>query len=238
MRGLFGAIVVRERGAPPPDVEHVLFMHTFPPQVTDIPRLLHCVNGRSVRRQHAHDARRESASDVAIHVMGSDGNFHTFHIHGHRWRDSSGAFADCPTFGPNETITARFTRGQPRALALPLPRLSHQDAGMAGWYIWGTVTQEEEQRMSVATRGRRHAAALLAPATAPARNDYPPPGDPGKGRGARQGQAQTLQVCKSKGCRYKTITAAVKAGRGRRHDPGQPRHLQGGRAITASATTA
>ena len=48
-----------------------------------------------------------------MHVIGGDGNFHTFHVHGHRWRDASGAFVDCPTLGPNETITARLREDNP-----------------------------------------------------------------------------------------------------------------------------
>ena len=72
---------------------------------------------------------------VAIHVMGMDGNFHTFHIHGHRWRDSSGAFVDCPTLGPNETITADFVEDNPGRWLYHCHVFSHQDVGMAGWYL-------------------------------------------------------------------------------------------------------
>jgi FtsP/CotA-like multicopper oxidase with cupredoxin domain len=68
-------------------------------------------------------------------VVGLDQNFHTFHIHGHRWRDPSGAFVDCPTLGPNETITASFTEDNPGRWLYHCHVYSHQDAGMAGWYV-------------------------------------------------------------------------------------------------------
>jgi FtsP/CotA-like multicopper oxidase with cupredoxin domain len=136
IRGLFGAVIVRPRGEPVPDVEHVLFLHSFPPQVTGgIPRLIHCVNGRAAAG-NTPTIRAKAGQDVAIHVIGGDGNFHTFHIHGHRWKDSrGGAFTDCPTVGPNETITARFREDNPGRWLYHCHVFSHQDAGMAGWYL-------------------------------------------------------------------------------------------------------
>ena len=38
---------MREKGAPAPDVEQVLFLHSFPPQVTGFPELFQSINGRS-----------------------------------------------------------------------------------------------------------------------------------------------------------------------------------------------
>ena len=57
-------------------------------------------------------------------------------------------------------------------------------------------------------------AALVLPAVAAAGN-YPPPSDPGKGPAAGRGTAQTFVVCKKKGCRYKTIAAAIKKADGK-----------------------
>jgi FtsP/CotA-like multicopper oxidase with cupredoxin domain len=135
-RGLFGGIIVRPRGASRPDVEHVLFLHSFPPQVTGgIPRLIQCINGRSAAG-NTPTIRAKAGQDVALHVIGGDGNFHTFHIHGHRWKDSrGGGFTDCPTLGPNETITARFREDNPGRWLYHCHVFSHQDAGMAGWYL-------------------------------------------------------------------------------------------------------
>lgn len=82
--------MVRERGTPAPDAEYVLFMHSLPPQVTRIPRLLHCINGRTAAG-NTPTLRARVGQRVAIHVIGMDGNFHTFHIHGHCWRDAAGA---------------------------------------------------------------------------------------------------------------------------------------------------
>ena len=134
LRGLFGAVIVREKGAPAPDVEQVLFLHSLPPQVTGIPRLLHCINGRSFAG-NTPTIRARPGQRVAMHVIGMDGNFHTFHIHGHRWRDAAGTFVDCPTVGPNETITADFVEDNPGRWLYHCHVFSHQGAGMAGWYV-------------------------------------------------------------------------------------------------------
>ena len=64
-----------------------------------------------------------------------DSNFHTFHVHGHRWRDSGGAFVDCPTLGPNETISVDFVEDNPGRWLYHCHVFTHQDAGMAGWYL-------------------------------------------------------------------------------------------------------
>ena len=134
LRGLFGAVIVREKGAPAPDVEQVLFLHSFPPQVTGFPELFHAINGRSYAG-NTPTIRARRGQRVAIHVMGMDQNFHTFHIHGHRWRDSSGAYVDCPTVGPNESITASFVEDNPGRWLYHCHVSLHQNAGMAGWYV-------------------------------------------------------------------------------------------------------
>jgi manganese oxidase len=134
LRGLFGAVVVREKGAPPPDVEQVLFLHSFPPQVTGFSALFHSINGRSFAG-NTPTIRARPGQRVSIHVIGMDQNFHTFHIHGHRWRDSGGAFVDCPTLGPNETITASFVEDNPGRWLYHCHVPPHQDSGMAGWYL-------------------------------------------------------------------------------------------------------
>jgi FtsP/CotA-like multicopper oxidase with cupredoxin domain len=132
-RGLFGAIVIRERGAKAPDVEHVLFMHQLTPPVTGIQRQFQCINGRAFAG-NTPTIKARVGQDVALHVIGMDGNFHDFHIHGHRWRDATGTFVDTPSVGPNETITARFTEDNPGRWLYHCHVFAHQDGGMTGWY--------------------------------------------------------------------------------------------------------
>jgi manganese oxidase len=133
-RGLFGSIVVRSRGAKWPDRVYTLFAHQLPPPVTGLERTFHCFNGRAYAGSTPTLTAR-AGEDVEVHAIGMDSNFHTFHIHGHRWRDAAGMFVDNPTFGPNETVTARFVEDNPGRWLYHCHVFSHQDAGMAGWYV-------------------------------------------------------------------------------------------------------
>src|SRR5215211_4092237 len=133
-RGAFGAIIIRERGAKAPDVEQVLFLHSLLPPVTGLPRAFQAINGRTAAGNTPTISARVG-QDVAIHVIGMDDAFHDFHIHGHRWRDPAGTFTDTPAVGPNETITARFTEDNPGRWLYHCHVFSHQDGGMAGWYL-------------------------------------------------------------------------------------------------------
>jgi manganese oxidase len=133
-RGLFGAIVVTPRGTPPPDVETVIYMHSFPPQITGFDSVVMALNGRTFAG-NTPTIRAKVGQRVAWHVIGGDSNFHTFHIHGHRWKDAAGADVDNPIFGPNETVSAVFTEDNPGRWLYHCHVFTHQDAGMAGWYL-------------------------------------------------------------------------------------------------------
>lgn len=134
-RGLFGAIVVHPRDAKLPDVEHVLFFHQLTPPVTGLKRAYQGVNGRAFAG-NTPTIRARVGQDVAVHVIGMDNNFHDFHIHGHRWRkDGDGPLVDTQTMGPNEGITARWVEDNPGRWLYHCHVFSHQDNGMAGFYI-------------------------------------------------------------------------------------------------------
>jgi len=133
-RGLFGAIVVRPRGAKWPDRTYTLFAHSIPPAISKIDTTFQCFNGRAYAG-NTPTLRSRVGEDVEIHAFGMDSNFHTFHIHGHRWRDPAGAFIDNPAMGPNEGVTARFVEDNPGRWLYHCHVFTHQDAGMAGWYV-------------------------------------------------------------------------------------------------------
>jgi FtsP/CotA-like multicopper oxidase with cupredoxin domain len=132
-RGLFGSIVIREKGAPKPDVEQVLFLHSFPPQVTGLRANFECINGRAWAG-NTPAIRAKVGQTVALHAIGLDGFFHTFHVHGHRWKIGDGN-GDCPTVGPNEVITARWREDNAGRWLYHCHVFTHQDAGMACWLL-------------------------------------------------------------------------------------------------------
>jgi manganese oxidase len=133
-RGMFGSLVIREKGAPVPPVSESLFLHQLQPPVTGLKRAYQCINGRAFAG-NTPTIRARPGQEVALHVFGMDNNFHDFHIHGHRWKDSAGAFVDTPSVGPNETTTVRFVEDNPGRWLYHCHVFSHQDAGMAGWYL-------------------------------------------------------------------------------------------------------
>ena len=131
-RGMFGAIIVYPKGAKAPDLERLMFLHSLAPPATGLDRQFQAINGRSFAG-NTPTVRAKVGQDVAFHVFGMDNAFHTFHIHGHRWKDPSGQFVDNPTVGPNETVTARFIEDNPGRWLYHCHVFSHQ-MGMTGWY--------------------------------------------------------------------------------------------------------
>ena len=134
MRGLFGSLIIRDKGEKAPDVENVLFFHSFTPPVTGLQRNFMCINGRSYAG-NTPTLRAKVGQDVAFHAIGMNDDFHDFHIHGHRWKDEAGANTDNPIFGPNEAVTARFTEDNPGRWLYHCHVFSHQDGGMVGYYL-------------------------------------------------------------------------------------------------------
>jgi FtsP/CotA-like multicopper oxidase with cupredoxin domain len=133
-RGLFGAIIVRPKGAKQPNRVYCVFAHQLPPPITGIQRNFQCINGRAYAG-NTPTLRARVGDDVEINAFGMDSNFHTFHIHGHRWKDPAGSYVDNPAMGPNEVVTARFVEDNPGRWLYHCHVFSHQDTGMTGWYV-------------------------------------------------------------------------------------------------------
>jgi len=144
-KGLFGPLIVRDPGAPdPPDVEYFLVMHTFSPVATNLNQQFACINGRAYAG-NTPTLRAKVGQRVAFHVIALDDDFHTFHIHGHRWADTSGygtdgnpgsaKSLDTKTLGPGESFTFEFVEDNPGRWFYHCHVFSHLHMGMNGWYI-------------------------------------------------------------------------------------------------------
>ena len=127
-------LIVRPKGAKQPDRVYCVFAHQLPPPITGIQRNFQCLNGRAYAG-NTPTLRSRVGEDVEINAFGMDTNFHTFHIHGHRWKDPAGSFVDNPAMGPNEVVTARFVEDNPGRWLYHCHVFSHQDTGMTGWYV-------------------------------------------------------------------------------------------------------
>ena len=60
--------------------------------------------------------------------------FHTFHVHGHRWRDAAGANVDTQALGPGDSYRIRWTEDAPGTWYYHCHVESHQMNGMIGLY--------------------------------------------------------------------------------------------------------
>jgi FtsP/CotA-like multicopper oxidase with cupredoxin domain len=74
-------------------------------------------------------------SDVAFNVLTLGSEFHTFHVHGHRWLDRARAPTDDPTFGPAEGLRARFREDAAGRWLYHCHVFEHMMNGMVGYYL-------------------------------------------------------------------------------------------------------
>ena len=69
-------------------------------------------------------------------MIAIDNDFHTFHIHGHRWKDPNGGkIIDNQTLGPGDSISAEYVEDNPGRWLYHCHVFSHLHQGMTGWYI-------------------------------------------------------------------------------------------------------
>ena len=134
-KGLFGPLIVRPAGGARPDREFFLAFHSFPPLATGLSRNFSCVNGRAFAG-NTPTLEASVGQRVAFYVYALDNDFHTFHIHGHRWPDPNGGMViDNQTLGPGDVITAAFVEDNPGRWFYHCHVFSHLHEGMNGWYL-------------------------------------------------------------------------------------------------------
>ncbi len=134
-KGLFGTMIIRPAGAPRPDKEFFLVLHSFEPLATGFKKAYSCINGHAYAG-NTPTLESNVGDKVAFHVFALDNDFHTFHIHGHRWTDpDGGAIIDNVTLGPADAITAEFTEDNPGRWFYHCHVFSHLHMGMNGWYV-------------------------------------------------------------------------------------------------------
>ena len=128
-------MIVRDPSEPRPTKEFFTAFHSFQPVTTGLDQPFYCINGRAYAG-NTPTLRASVGDDVAFYVYAIDDNFHTFHIHGHRWTDpNGGAVIDNVTLGPGDGITARFTEDNPGRWFYHCHVFSHLHQGMNGWYL-------------------------------------------------------------------------------------------------------
>jgi len=133
-KGLFGPLIIRDPDEPAPDREFFLAFHSFSPAVfRNLRQAFWAINGRAFTG-NTPTMKAKVGDEVAIHVYGVDNDFHTFHLHGHRWEEA-GVMVDNRTFGPGDSFRVRFSEDNPGRWLYHCHVFSHLHEGMSGWYL-------------------------------------------------------------------------------------------------------
>ena len=133
-KGLFGPLIVRSPGELRPAREFFLIMHAFTPLATGLDRPFSCINGRAYAG-NTPTLRASVGESVGWHVFALDNDFHTFHVHGHRWTDATDRVVDNQTLGPGDTLSFGFVEDNPGRWFYHCHVFSHLHEGMNGWYL-------------------------------------------------------------------------------------------------------
>lgn len=123
--GLYGALSILAPNQNPPDREFVVFFESQRDFMT--------VNGRAfVGNTPVFHARKGELVQWDVLALGDD--HHTFHLHGHRWRDADGTIIDTKTIGPAESFSFRIREDVPGAWLYHCHVEEHMEKGMLGIY--------------------------------------------------------------------------------------------------------
>jgi FtsP/CotA-like multicopper oxidase with cupredoxin domain len=122
--GLYGGMSIYGRRERVPDREFVVLFSQFNGFMT--------VDGRAfVGNTPVFHARVGDV--VQWDVMGMGDDFHTFHVHGHRWRTPDGT-RDTRTVGPAESFRVRWVEDAPGTWLYHCHVESHMMRGMIGLF--------------------------------------------------------------------------------------------------------
>jgi FtsP/CotA-like multicopper oxidase with cupredoxin domain len=160
-RGAFGALIVRRAGDPVPDRKPFVVVMSDP----------QTINLRKAPNTPIFEANQ--GERVEFVVIGHGENFHTFHLHGHRWAETrTGAVSslseaqtvrlrDNETVGPADSFGFQVIAGEgvgPGAWMYHCHVQSHSDSGMEGLFVVRTPGGEmTEQTRQAVKRWRNHA---------------------------------------------------------------------------------
>ena len=123
--GLYGTLSILGQDERPPDREFVVYLSTHANLMT--------INGRAfVGNTPVLRARVGDVVQWDVVTIGDD--FHTFHVHGHRWRTPDGAVRDTQTLGPAESYKVRWREDAPGTWLYHCHVESHMMNGMIGTY--------------------------------------------------------------------------------------------------------
>lgn len=152
-RGLFGAVIVHAPDEPPAK-EHVVLLADFvTSDYASLPGVADPVTGKFPEEgtyrgghQYMHTINGKAYEDAIPPFKGTVGElqrwrivsigreFHTWHIHGHRWVDTDGALTDNILLGPGMYSTFDFMEDAPGTWPVHCHVPDHMEGGMFAMY--------------------------------------------------------------------------------------------------------
>ena len=123
--GLYGTIAILKKKERPPDRRFVVaFANTL---------TYYSINGRAfIGNTPTFKAKVGETVEWNVIAMGE--NFHTFHVHGHRWLDPTGVPKDTQEIGPGGSFRVRWREDAPGTWYYHCHVESHQMNGMIGLF--------------------------------------------------------------------------------------------------------
>ena len=123
--GMYGAMSIYARKDPLPDREFVVYFEQTDGFMT--------IDGRAfLGNTPVYHARVGDRVQWDVLALGSD--FHTFHVHGHRWRNPDGKPQDVQTLGPADSFRFRWVEDRPGPWLYHCHVEDHMMRGMIGLY--------------------------------------------------------------------------------------------------------
>lgn len=124
-RGLYGPMVIMGRKEKPPDRRFVVVFQHMGPYAT--------INGKAfLGNTPTFHAKVGDVVEWDVIALGE--NFHTFHVHGHRWLNHAGVPEDNRDIGPGGSFRVRWREDAPGRWYYHCHVESHQMNGMIGMY--------------------------------------------------------------------------------------------------------
>jgi FtsP/CotA-like multicopper oxidase with cupredoxin domain len=123
--GMYGALSILGPGERAPDRENVVFFESQLGFMTIDGRAF--VGNTPVFHSKVGDL-------VQWDVLGLGDDFHTFHVHGHRWVGADGVPRDVQTVGPAESFRIRWIEDDPGTWLYHCHVEGHMNMGMIGLY--------------------------------------------------------------------------------------------------------
>ncbi len=125
MGGMYGMLSIAREGEPLPDREFVVVLAPMGEFQT--------IDGRAfVGNAPVFRSKIGETVQWDVMVMGSE--HHTFHVHGHRWRDPDGTPRDTQTIGPAQSFKFRWRENAPGTWLYHCHVEDHMAKGMIGTY--------------------------------------------------------------------------------------------------------